>query len=109
MGSKKNGKKKGERATVSRERRLALAIAAIRDELDDKNIESVEAVVDANTVMFELGYDGLMGVPKRIALLNAELKAAVDAGDGKEISRLGLLIDRVKAGKDVETPKAAEA
>lgn len=114
--AKKNGKKKGERATVSRERRLALALRALLEATDggvgNDGDEQADAVVDAqsvaNTTLNDLGYGSLVGIPKRLKELNEQLKAAVDAGDGKEISRLGLLIDRVKMGKDVEQPKVAE-
>lgn len=116
--AKKNGKKKSERATVSRERRLALALRAMLDGLEHIELSASEgntldditaAEQNAVAVLNDLGYGSLVGIPKRLKELNEQLKAVVDAGDGKEISRLGLLIDRVKMGKDVETPKAAAA
>lgn len=115
--AKKNGKKKSERATVSRERRLALALRALLDALETVSIgadgnrpeEIVDAEVAAGNVLDDLQYGSLVGIPKRLKELNEQLKAAVDAGDGKEISRLGLEIERAKAGKEPTAEKAAAA
>jgi hypothetical protein len=100
--AKRNGKKGSkERAATSRERRLALALRAVLDEVaksDDAWLRDA-VVTDAMTTLDGLGYGSLVGIPKRVAALNEQLTAAVAAGDGKEISRLGLELERAKAGK----------
>lgn len=96
---KKNGNK--ERASVSRERRLALALRAVLEQnVGNDGDGQGTAFSDANTVLNELGYADLQGVPMRIALLNQQLTAAVAAGDGKRIAELGLELERAKAGKE---------
>lgn len=99
-------KKKTEangRAAVSKERRLALALVAVIDELGDKNVESLDAVADANSVLFALGYDGLQGIPKQVAALTAELKAATEAGEWAKVAVLGEQLKRVQSGKAVKS------
>jgi hypothetical protein len=96
-----------ERASVSRERRLALALRAVLDSLEgatipeEKNrVALLTAEEDAITTLNELGYSMLEGIPRRVAKLNQYLTDAVAAGDGKEIARLGLELERAKAGKE---------
>jgi hypothetical protein len=96
-----------ERASVSRERRLTLALVALIDaNRDTGNSEIVgaeeaqaKAEQDAVNILSALGYSNLEGIPKRVARLNEQLTAAVAAGDGKEISRLGIELERAKLGK----------
>ena len=109
--AKKNGKKKSERASVSRERRIALALRAVLDAAEDNNIseELTTACREAEGLLDFMGYSGMIGIPSRLKELNKQLAVAVDAGDGKEISRLGLAIEKAKAGKDVQQPKAVAA
>lgn len=111
--SKKNGNK--ERASVSRERRLALALRAVLDAIQPLPIDDIEirsgvdtAVESAATVLNDLNYGSLVGIPRRLKELNEELKAATDAGDGATIARIGAEMVKVKAGKDV-TVKAQVA
>lgn len=101
------GKKKTEangRAGVSRERRIALALRAVLDaSLEDGatlTVAQMEAGEAAYKLLADLGYGDLLGIPKRTAQLNALLQDALRAGDGKEISRLGLELDRAKAGRE---------
>lgn len=102
--AKKNGKKKSERASVSRERRIALALRGVLDEAavnaEPLGDELLNAINAAHDELDALGYGSLISIRKRLKELNEQLKAAVDAGDGKEISRLGLEIERAKAGKE---------
>lgn len=113
--AKKNGKKKSERATVSRERRLALALRALLDSLTDVSVgveqqaEVTEAEQNAISVLDELQYGSLVGIPKRLKELNEQLKAAVDAGDGATIARIGAEMVKVQAGRETSPPKAAAA
>lgn len=96
-----------ERATVSRERRLALALRAVLEQKTHDSTESGSAEHNAETVLDELGYGSLVGIPKRVATLNEQLATAVTAGDGKEIARLGLELERAKAGKEARVVKEA--
>lgn len=99
-----------ERASVSRERKLALALRAVLDATDGQVQHEpigeavAKAAIEATTVLGELGYANLEGIPSRLARLNEQLTAAVAAGDGAEISRLGEELTRAKSGK---APKAA--
>lgn len=86
-----------ERAPVSRERRLALALRAVLDEWPTDSPSA--AVIDADEVLKSLGYETLVGIPKRIAELESQLHAAVGAGDYSTVAKLGQELDRVKAGK----------
>lgn len=108
-GRRKNGR---ERASISRERRLALALRAVLDANEfvgddvETQKETSEAVNDAKNILDALGYGSLVGIPKRLKELNEQLAKAMEAGDGKEIARLGLELDKTKAGKFV-APSAA--
>jgi hypothetical protein len=103
MGKKKTTETVATRASVSRERRLALALRAVLDALADVHIEDNVAILleeqAAVAILNDLGYSTLIGIPKRIKTLNEQLTTAVAAGDGKEIARLGLELERAKAGK----------
>lgn len=108
VANKKNGKKKSERATVSRERRLALALRAVLDayETVDEAAQEIEHTA-AVEILNDLGYGSLIGIPKRLKELKEQLEAAVAAGDGATIARIGAEMVKVQAGKDVaEKPKA---
>jgi hypothetical protein len=96
--SKSNGTK--ERAAVGRERRIALALRAVLDATagNTLNGELEAACSDALGVLNELGYRELQGIPTRVARLSEQLRTAVESGNGKEIARLGLELDRAKAG-----------
>lgn len=108
--AKKNGKKKGERATVSRERRLALALRALLDADggEDEN-QQQDATIAANAVLNDLGYGSLVGIPKRMKQLNEQLEVAVAARDGAAIGRIGLEMVKVQAGKEPTAEKAKAA
>jgi hypothetical protein len=96
-----------ERAAVGRERRLALALAAVTDEAADKNVE-LEAVFAANELLRELGYNGLESTYKRVARINTELRVAVENSDGDEIARLGKELKKAKSGKASRVKKVEE-
>lgn len=110
---KSNSQKESTRHSVSRERLLALALRAVLDDIasdsEDNAKELTDSVDDATTTLEQLGYGSLIGIPKRLKELNEQLKAAVEAGDGKEISRLGLEIERAKVGKEATAEKAKVA
>lgn len=95
-----------ERATVSRERRLALALRGLMDGMADG--ETDNALKDATSILDEFGYSQLEGTQRRLARINGELAAAIAAGNGKEIARLGLELERAKAGKSEKVVEAAE-
>ncbi len=105
-------KKTVNRASTSRERKLALALRAVLDAWDDNaadatNEEDMDAAsTHALAVLKEFGYSTLEGIPKRLARLNEQLATALTAGDGKEIARLGLELERAKTGKPSVTPVA---
>lgn len=89
-----------ERATVSRERRLALALRAVLDAVGrDTDVSGDVSVTEAYNTLDGLGYKDLEGIPKQVTRLNDALKIAVENGDGKEIARLGLELERAKSGK----------
>lgn len=116
---KKNGKKKSERASVSRERRLALALRAVLDALEHVELTAAEgmtldAISDARQegaqTLIDLGFGTLVGIPKRLKELDEALATAVENKDGKEIARIGAEMVKVQAGKDVvEKSDAASA
>lgn len=104
MTKKTTEKVSKERASVSRERRLALALRAVLDgisEVDgDTGSEAVqEAVEAAGVVLDELGYTSLEGIPKQVARLEAELATALEAKDYNRVSELGRELEKAKAGK----------
>lgn len=121
MGKTKAGKKNGnkERASVSRERRLALALRAVLDALEHVELSATEgktlddindAGQDGASTLNELGYGSLVGIPKKLKELNEALAIAVENKDGAAIARIGAEMVKVQAGKDVaEKAKAAEA
>lgn len=102
MGKKVKKNETNGRATVSRERRIALALRAVLEEqsTQDANEGLSEMGYAADTILIELGYGNLQGIPSRLKELNEQLTKAVEAGDGKEIARLGLELERAKAGKE---------
>lgn len=106
MASKKVKTETTPRAAISRERRLALALRAVLDTFDGPLLDrdgSHDEVVDwAEAELDALGYGSLIGIPKRMAELNDQLKAALEAEDGKRIAELGLEMQRVQAGRDVK-------
>lgn len=94
------------RATVSRERRLALALKAVLDvEGDDLH----QALEDAKETLAAFGYGDLEAIPTRVARIEAELTKALEAADGKEISRLGQELQRAQAGKPPVKPRVLVA
>lgn len=105
MAKKKEAK---VRASVGRERKLALALTAVLDQNVHDSVTAGTAEADARAVLNELGYSALESIPKRVAALNDQLRAAVEAGDGKEISRLGLELERAKAGRPPLVAKGAK-
>lgn len=90
-----------ERASVSRERRLALALRAVLDEVAD--VEALDVHHSASSVLIDLGYGGLEGIPKQVAALTAELKTATEAGEWARVAALGQQLERVKAGKSLKS------
>ena len=110
-------KKTTERASTSRERRLALALRAVLDALKDAGNREFHGVgaeetlakmeQDADALLTEFGYGSTESVYRRLAALNEQLTAAVVAGDGKEIARLGLELERAKAGRSSPVKLAA--
>jgi hypothetical protein len=103
-----------ERAAVGRERRLALALVAIRDAINDHepsfgmDENLIKADNEARALLDELGYGDLVGIRRRVDGLNAQLRAAVDAGDGNTIAALGLELARAKAGLPPSKPKGGK-
>jgi hypothetical protein len=111
--AKKKAATNKERASVSRERRLALALRALLDAIEDGGDAWLPSTrQDAVTLLNGLGYSTLEGIPRRVTKLNEQLTAAVAASDGKEIARLGLELQRAQEGKPpvvVKTEKAKTA
>lgn len=97
MGKKKSTETARTKAAVGRERRLALALRAVLDQQVHDG-EGLTAEAAATTLLDELGYSDLESIPKRVARLNAQLKAAVEAGDGATIAALGLELERANKG-----------
>lgn len=108
MGKAKNITETRTKAAVGRERRLALALRAVLDENDTDNPLS-KGEEAAQALLTELGYGDLESVTTRVTRLNDALKVAVEAGDGKLISELGLALERAKAGLPPAKAKAAAA
>lgn len=105
MATKK--KAKAERASVSRERRLALALRGLLDSLTDAAVgdehqeEVTIAELDATGTLNELGYKDLVGIRRRLRELNEQLKVATEAADGATIAAIGAEMVKVQAGKFV--------
>lgn len=93
------------RAIISNERRLALALRAVLDQ-QTYDGENGTAETDAQTVLNELGYGSLVGIPKQIAQLEFQLATAVTDKDYPSIARLGRELERVKSGKVIRQPVA---
>lgn len=108
MATRKKTESTTVRASVSRERRLALALRALLDGLEDvemtaregTNLEAVtEAEQSAMELLTEFGHGDVESIPRRVATVNDAITKAVAAGDGAELSRLGAELARAKAGK----------
>ncbi len=103
---------KGERASVSRERRIALALRAVLDVTDNMVLTSSTdeplsyACIDATKTLNELGYGDLVGLPKQLAALESQLRTATEARDYTRVAELGASLARVKAGKAARTAEA---
>lgn len=86
------------RAAIGRERRLALALRAVLDQGVHDSTDAGSAEADAAALLSELGYGELKSIQRRLMVLNDELKTATESGNGKEIARLGIEIDRATQG-----------
>lgn len=112
------------KAAVGRERKLALELRALLDSLehaairsalkgddDEANTATQNSVSDAEqsalTTLNELGYSELESIPKRVTVLNEQLRIAVASGNGKEIARLGEELDRTQKGLPPSKVKVA--
>lgn len=95
-----------ERAAVSRERRLALALRALLDAIE--NEDTPGAGSEAIDLLDELGYGNIVGIPRMLKELNEKLGAAVSSQDYASVARIGAEMDRIKAGK-FHKEKAAAA
>lgn len=98
MATKKKATETRTKAAVGRERRLALALRAVLDQQVPDN-ENLTAEANAIALLDELGYSDLESIPKRVAALNAQLKSAVEAGDGATIAALGKELQRAQTGR----------
>ena len=104
MATKKKATEARTKAAVGKERRLALALRALLDSLEnrivggDAEFEVTNAEQDALALLGELGYKDLESIPKRVTRLNDALKQAMEAGDGKLIAQLGEELDRAQRG-----------
>jgi len=90
------------RATVSKERRLALSLCAILDAFSGTETattpDQMESLEAGHSLLAELGYGDLESIPRRVATLTSLLQDAMAAGNGKEIARLGEELDRAQKG-----------
>lgn len=97
MGKKATTTEVKERASVSRERRLALALRGLLDGIEDNNPE--DAAVLAQEELYTLGYSELVGIPRRVAALEAELAKAIEVKSYSRVTELGRELERARAGK----------
>lgn len=96
---------KKERASIGRERKLALALRAVLDaHASLSESEGVQADTDADTLLTELGYGTLEGIPKRVARLEAELATALESKNYTRVSELGKELERAREGKSSAPP-----
>ena len=95
-----------ERAAVGRERKLALALTALLD--SEGNDDHSDHIDPARLLLKELGYGDLISIPRRVAALNTQLKAATDATNWGEVARLGGELARAQAGLPPSKPKVAK-
>lgn len=95
------------RASVGKERQLALALRALLDSLADVPIKHQEGVTEAEmaagNVLANLGYGNLVGLPKLKRELEAELKNAFAASDYATVTKLSAQLERVKLGKSLKS------
>jgi hypothetical protein len=77
-------------------------LVALRDGIGAQDFNMGEQLIAADKaaydVLKELGYAELQSIPSRVAALNEQLKAAMDAGDGATIAALGKELERAKRG-----------
>jgi len=110
MANKKPTEPK-ERAAVGRERKLALALVAMRDAISDHepsfNMSEglIKADNEAASLLKELGHADLESISARVTRLNAMLKSATEAGDWDEVARLGGELSRAQKGLPPTKPK----
>lgn len=95
---------KKERAIVSRERRLALALVAILDAnrgIGSAGGEELQAKTEAEAseLLFELGYGSLKSIHTQVAILEEELADAIRAKDYPHVSELGKELEKARLGK----------
>lgn len=95
-----------ERASVSRERRLALALVALLDsEGDDDHADHIDP---ARATLKELGFGDLKSIPRQLAKLEAALATATADRNYAQVAKLGHELDRVKAGKVARVVEGGE-
>ena len=103
--AKAKAKESKERAAVGRERRLALALAAVMDAYSEipspeEHRDAVEeAETSATELLNELGYNGIESIPRRLARLEAELATALESKDYAKVAELGAELEKAKAGR----------
>lgn len=102
-----------ERAAVSKERRLALALKAVMDAFAETETattpDQMDSLESADKLLAELGYDGIEAIPTAIKRLTAELTAATTAGEWSKVSEIGQQLERVKVGLPPTKVKEADA
>jgi len=98
--AKANGKK---RQSPSVERKLALALVALLEDISLIHIGEVVSATEnsdraAREVLKANGYEDLESIPRRVARIEAEMKAALEAHDGTKLGQLGPALERAKKG-----------
>ncbi len=101
---------RASRAAISRERQLALALRAMLESTvsaqtatEGTEVAAKAALIDAGkaaeTLLSDLGYGTLIGLPRQLADLENQLRIATVDKDYAAVTRLGRELERVKSGK----------
>lgn len=112
---KKKTNKPTKRRELSGERKLALALVEVIEEIGTPGPEEkrlLAVIEQAEKVLAESGYAGLESITSRVNKIETQLIAAINVKDGKEVSRLGAELSRAQRGlpplaKKVEKKVAA--
>lgn len=110
-GAKKSStpRKSGPHRPIGPARAIALALVKlIEDVSNDPDFPSAvqETIAEGRQALKDHGFEGLQSITSRVDSIQEQIHAAVLAGNGKEVSRLGLELDRARQGKPPVTNKA---
>lgn len=93
------GSKKGQPVPIGKRRALGLALRGLMAEVVAGNATAESpAYISANEALGKNKYTELRPQAERLAEVQEKLQAAIAAGDGTTISKLGKELNRIKMG-----------